>query len=111
MTVVYILNGHEVVPCKNIIEWGEWFERDGNRQVMRTNLIDGSVISTVFLGIDHGWGGTPQLFETALLTDDGVSVCNRYATWAEAEAGHMDWIERCVPPDMIEATVKGQSDA
>jgi hypothetical protein len=46
----------------------------------------------VFLGVDHGFGGRRELFETMLFvngTDQGVE---RYATWDEAEAGHARWV-------------------
>lgn len=108
MTDKYKLVGHEPVPVHSLREWARWFET-ADRNVMRTELIDGSVVSTVFLGIDHGWSssGPPVLFETALFADDGdVNVCGRYCTWAEAEAGHREWLERCVPPDMVALTKK-----
>lgn len=128
MTIThYRLDGHEVVAIdidinagprdrEKLLEWARWYE-NAERTVMRTELIDGSVISTVFLGLDLGWGhGPPQVFETGLISGEEqfsayskrmyhpVEVVARYATWAEAEAGHMEWIERCVPKDMIAAT-------
>jgi hypothetical protein len=117
----YRLDGHEPVLMKTdtaeeVIEWARWYET-AERQVMSTKLIDGSVISTFFLGLDHQWGhGPPLLFETALFSGEkhfdpvlrrevsDSSVVARYSTWAQAEAGHMEWIERCVPPDMIART-------
>lgn len=105
---LFVLDGHEVRGVFDIREWGATFELQ-NRIVMRTKLIDGSIISTVFLGIDHSMigRGPPILFESALMPSDGpIEVVDRYATWAEAEAGHMAWIERCVPPELIELTTK-----
>jgi hypothetical protein len=124
----YRLEGHEVVPVEidiyagakgreQLLAWAQWFET-ADRTVMRTELIDGSVISTVFLALDHSYGvGPPLLFETALVSGEEqfdsyfkrmyrpCEVVARYSTWAEAQAGHMEWIERCVAPDMIAATV------
>jgi hypothetical protein len=74
----------------------------------------------VFLGLDHSYVDhrKPILFETALIPGEkrycewrkkevrDVEVVQRYATWAEAEEGHIAWIEKCVPKEMIEATVK-----
>jgi len=107
----YKLNGHEPVRVADLLEWAHWFET-ADRQVMRTDLIDGSTVSTVFLGLDHNFmqKGRPVLFESALWVDDeGWNVVGRYCTWAEAEAGHMDWLERCVPPDLITMTVKHET--
>ena len=108
----YILEGREPRLMENVLEWARRLEST-DRCVMQTRLIDGSVISTVFLGVDHGWQAetAPVLFETALLTEDGVSVCARYCTWAEAETGHMEWIEHCVPSEMIETTTRHQEGA
>ena len=98
--IFYTLNGHEPVPIEDALEWAREFDCI-SRVVMQTKLIDGSMVSTVFLGIDHGWSKTPILFETALLTEDGCSVVDRYATWGEAEAGHIDWLDRCIAPERI----------
>lgn len=115
-TDLYKLEGHETVPMTETLEWAAWFET-ADRRVMVTTLIDGSRISTIFLGVDHGWTeGAPQLFETALFSGEktfntllkrevrNCEVVARYATWGEAVAGHMEWIEKCVPNELIAAT-------
>lgn len=47
-------------------------------------------VSTVFLVLDHGYGGVPMLFETMVFESGDYSGlrCERYSTWAEAEMGH-----------------------
>jgi len=48
-------------------------------------------ISTVFLGIDHGFGeGPPLLFETMVFARGSLSdlEMERYSTWNQAVAGH-----------------------
>ena len=46
-------------------------------------------ISTVFLGLDHGWsGGPPVVFETMIFGGPEDQFQERYCTWAEAESGH-----------------------
>lgn len=122
MIICFKLEGHEVVPVEDTLEWARWFE-DADRNVMQTRLIDGSRISTVFLGLDHSFmGAKPMFFETALISGEEhfsevlkrnvheIEVVQRYATWAEAEEGHMRWIETCVPANMIAATAEHQTE-
>ncbi len=46
-------------------------------------------VSTVFLGLDHAFGGgPPMLFETMIFGGDHDEYCERYATVEEARAGH-----------------------
>jgi hypothetical protein len=84
----YILVGHEPVAEPDLIRWARWME-DADRHVKLS--IQGDVrVSTVFLGLDHNFSdhGPPLLFETmAFVGHDDVGQ-ERYATWAEAEAGH-----------------------
>jgi hypothetical protein len=82
----YILRGKTPVPVKGLFEWGEWMQT-ADRRVAHDD-IDGVSVSTVFLGLDHGFGhGAPKLFETMVFgLDDDYQ--ERYSTWAEAEAGH-----------------------
>lgn len=77
------------------------------RRVARDELPGGGLISTVFLGLDHRFDGgwPPILFETMVFGppiygDGGESyrregfAQERYATWAEAEAGHAVLLEK-----------------
>lgn len=107
----YILDGHEPRRVADLIEWATWM-RQHDRRVARTELLDGSEVSTVFLGLDHSFAddGPPVLFETCLFfaedTDDASpttwsdgrpvrqsDVVRRYSTWAEAELGHIEIVE------------------
>jgi hypothetical protein len=64
-----------------------------NRHVAKTKG-PGCKISTVFLGLDHSFGeGKPLLFETMVFGGKFDQETNRYSTWDEAEAGH---IEMCI---------------
>lgn len=66
----YILDdtGEFAVPCPDIIEWGSWFDKNSSQRIVAQEEIDdGTRISTVFLGIDHGFSkdsDTPILWET-----------------------------------------------
>ena len=83
----YILDGHTVVVCDNVLQWAMWFKK-ANRHIDKT--IKGEVeVSTVFLGLDHSFGdGAPLLFETMIFGGEHDQYQERYATWEEAEAGH-----------------------
>ncbi len=85
--VNYILDGHTPKPEPDLSKWGKWFETT-ERHVADT-VIDDLRVSTVFLGIDHGWNERkPILFETAIFQNGEVIDMARYATWEEAEKGH-----------------------
>jgi hypothetical protein len=52
-----------------LIRWGRFFEQRDLRRVALEE-VNGIRISTVFLGIDHGWGGGPPvLWETMCFAD------------------------------------------
>jgi hypothetical protein len=108
----YILNDDHTVTPTDLMTWAAEFEKRDNRRVDRTELPDGTVISTVFLGLDHSYGeGPPLLFETMIFpswTNYEEEYCERYSTWDEAVAGH----ERAVA-QAIEArrAATGNTDA
>jgi len=93
-TIHYILDDdHNVVPC-TMMEWAKWFEDNcEERIVKKTTLDDGRLVSTVFLGLDHNFGGGPmKVFETMIFVDNDYGTedyCERYETWEQAEAGHV----------------------
>ena len=57
--------------------------------VERTEFPDGTLVSTVFLGLNHSVTG--PLFETTIFDPDGVAWPYRrtYRTYDEARAGHL----------------------
>lgn len=87
----YTLDGNTPVPCHNLLEWARWYETS-DRIVAQTE-VNGFRVSTVFLGIDHGWRGTPILFETMVFPDPPTGpIQYRYQTWEQAEEGHSEVI-------------------
>lgn len=63
------------------------------QRVAYTELPNKIVVSTVFLGLEHGFDerGRPILFETPPFNSLDGSLddhMERYATWEDAEAGH-----------------------
>jgi hypothetical protein len=94
-----MLMEREPVPVPDLETWLEWIqqEKDGARRVGFDELGPAHV-STVFLGIDHRilGRGPPVLFETMVFWTGHAldQECDRYCTWAEAEAGHMRILDR-----------------
>lgn len=95
MTRYYILRGREPVLEPDIMAWSNWYADLTNceaGQVARDE-IGAVVVSTVFLGIDHGHGrGEPILFETMVFGLEDDEPQWRYSTWGEAEKGHREAI-------------------
>lgn len=105
----YILKGKIPVLCPDLMTWAKWMGT-ADRHV-KEEYIGDYWISTVFLGIDHGWHSeNPILFETMVfnhaVTEPNMFMnreihptldeyTERYSTWEEAERGH-DRIVRMV---------------
>jgi hypothetical protein len=86
-TGCYILDeSGEPIPASHL-EWGQWFSTH-DRRVALTNL--GHVrVSTVFLGLDHGWGASPPLlWETMIFGGEHDQYQDRYASKETALEGH-----------------------
>ena len=61
-------------------DWGGEYIEQGEGEV---------VVSTVWLGLDHGWmEGPPVIFETMVFGGRFTEDMDRYRTLAEAKAGH-----------------------
>lgn len=87
----YTLHGKEVIPAIGVLDWARKF--DSNR-VAWTRTGD-TIVSTVFLGVDHQWirGKPPHIFETMIFGGQHEGYQERYATWDQAEAGHARAVE------------------
>jgi hypothetical protein len=86
-------DGETPIATDDVLTWGRWFET-ADRVVARTTI--GTVkVSTVFIGLDHGFGrGAPVLWESMVfgLADDDLQ--QRYTSAREARAGHECLVER-----------------
>lgn len=91
----YILRGKEPVPCPRLSRWVRWFENE--RGYVGRDEVDGILVSTVFLGLDHslGFSGgrSPVLFETMVFGGAHDQEQFRYNTWDEARMGHVAIVE------------------
>jgi len=96
----FILDGHELIAC-GLDDVGGWCET-ADRHVRLTEQGD-VMISTVFLGLDHGWGegDRPVVFETMVFQGEHGGEMERYCTWDEAEAGHAQWVAKVFKPTPI----------
>lgn len=86
----YILNEHgEPVPCEDVLEWGRFFKNGEARRVAYTDVTDDVYVSTVFLGLDHSFGGaTPILWETMIFGGEHNGWQDRYTSREDAVTGH-----------------------
>ena len=82
----YILDGKKAVLCRDLMTWAKWFEKT-NRHVA-DNIENDVRVSTIFLGLDHGYGGDVLLFETMVFGGEHDGHMVRYRTYDQAEAGH-----------------------
>lgn len=90
----YYLNpDHTYTPC-DLITWASQFETMD--RYIACDIVNENRISTVWLGINHGWcdSDKPLLFETMVFDKSGSDIfMNRYCTWDEAMEGHQKTIE------------------
>lgn len=72
----------------------EWIRNFDSGRVDLTHL-GGTRVSTVYLGLDHAWGGGPPLiFETMIFGGPLEDYTRRYSTLEQAKAGHAQAVRR-----------------
>jgi len=78
-----------VIPCR-VDEFEEFMKDRSNKIVKQDRIFFGRyLVSTVFLGVDHGWGSTPKFFETMILDRKFRDLyCERYEKRSQALEGH-----------------------
>ena len=87
MSEHWILKDGEPVQVP-LLEWALWFENTDTRRVAET-IINDVRVSTVFLGINHNFGGgKPLLFETMIFGGTHDEYQERYTTLEESMRGH-----------------------
>lgn len=97
MSGYYILDADGTPqPESDRMTWGEWYMAGGidARRVALTEVAPGISVSTVFLSIDHGWGGTPMLFESMVFGGPLDQECDRCSTREQALAQHEAMVAR-----------------
>ena len=87
----YILVGKSkrIKKAPDLLKWAHWMQTSPNRRVA-VDRVGKVVISTVFLGLDRGWGGAaPLLFETMIFGSKNADYYQeRYTTYGQALKGH-----------------------
>ena len=84
----YILNDDHEPVAAELMEWARWFET-ATRTVAHDELDDGTRVSTVFLGLDYGFGeGPPVLWETMIFGGEHDDDQWRYTSRESALEGH-----------------------
>lgn len=80
--------GGEPIPCPDFQRYAEWFET-AERHIGNDKR-DGVHVSTVFLGMDHGYGDEegPVLWETMIFGGPHNEYQERYTSRLAALAGH-----------------------
>jgi hypothetical protein len=93
---LYILNTRGTpVRENNLVRWAKWFDCSENRVLKFDAPQRGVRVSTVFLGINHNGSmrGRPLLWETMIFGGKHDGYCKRYASRADALAGHAIAVE------------------
>lgn len=93
----YILNeAGEPVAVQGLSTWAEWFESSGDQRRVGRDQIGDSLVSTVFLSLDHSFGdGPPILWETLVIGGKLGGQSDRCAGSREqAEAMHVRMVAR-----------------
>jgi len=77
-------------------QWSYRIELGIDKRVAWTWVDERRHVSTVWLGLDHGFGGERAIFESMLFERDSYAGLERwrYATEAEALAGHEAMVRR-----------------
>ncbi len=101
----YILDadGNPVLE-PDLLAWARWYEDSDEARVVRATEIGPALVSTVFLGTDHGWARLsdpnrpPVLWETmAFDLPEGIAFeegHQRYTSRKQAVAGHNRMVAR-----------------
>ena len=99
----YILDDDKNVIPASLMEWASFFENTDDERIVKRTEINGFRVSTVFLGLDHGFNGLLDIFETMVFKGKdfaNVEYCERHSTWKAAEKGHeraIEWVKNRLP--------------
>lgn len=80
-------------------EWIALYQVPSYKRIANTELDDGKVISTMWIGLNHSFSdkSKPLIFETMVFSSSenwGDMDCNRYSTLDDAIKGHEAMVEK-----------------
>lgn len=87
---LYVISNGSVKKARSLGEWSFWYEDGWKTRGIRKTKKDGVKVSTVFLGLEHGFGGgKPILYETMVFGGEyDQDIMQRYCTRTGALHGH-----------------------
>jgi hypothetical protein len=90
----YILENRKPLQVHDYNEWKQWLET-GNREVSRTELPNGVIVATEFIGQAEcpDKSKPPLIFETMIRGGINDGIVQQYTLWEEAEEGHAKAVE------------------
>ena len=96
----FILEGETPKPV-DMMTWAKWFETAD--RVIASDRIGKISISTIFLGLNHNFreNQSPLIFETMVFGGDFDGEMLRYSTFADAESGHLQILEKVKASETI----------
>jgi len=101
----FILENKEIKEC-DLMTWAKWFE--GSERIIDNDKINEVTVSTIFLGIDHGYmNNKPLLFETMVFGGKLDEEQYRYYTYDEAQKGHKETLKKVMKSLTKEQPCKG----
>src|SRR5215217_4301245 len=85
----YILENNKPLQVDDYEQWKQWLET-ANREVQRTELPNGIIIATEFIGQAECLDELkpPLLFETMIRGGINNGLVQQYTSWEQAEEGH-----------------------
>jgi hypothetical protein len=92
VSLYYGVNGEPIT----LEQWGEIME-DVEQKVVKQDRVNGLLVSTVWLGMNHNFGeGEPLIYETMVFPEGSWEemYMERYTTREQAIAGHevaLEW--------------------
>jgi hypothetical protein len=85
----YTLDENNKIVEANVETFDEWIQKNPLKKPVKQEFVDKIYISTVFLGLDHSYGGTvPLLWETMIFEGSLDGYQERYTSYEEAVKGH-----------------------
>lgn len=83
-----------------------WLHDHPERKIVKQTTVQSFFVSTVFLGLDHGYGSVPILWETMVFDLSGADCyMERYSSYADAVQGHDSTIK-----SVEDGTIKARED-